>query len=130
LRSHVTCAMNGSKSKATNIRFPVTCNLIVNGVLCPLGSDIPTHVCNPVLCSNSRDSTISITREVEHLIFSFELLINPLGSFGLNDVSNFCSAEIPCMDFVRNVKSLTNIISVEICEHRVTPRARRKFIGT
>jgi hypothetical protein len=88
----MSSTVNGTESESTGVGFSVSSNHIVDLVHSPFLVDIPGHVSDPVLSSNSRDSSIDISRVVEHLVLTLECLIDPLRTLRLNYVVNILSA--------------------------------------
>ncbi len=76
---------------AGNLLSVHVCNIVGS----PFLSYGPSHVSNPVLCSKSRNSTVSITRVLQDLVAVYELGINPVSGILLGSVVNVVLAEIP-----------------------------------
>ena len=108
--------VNSSKGEVTLEGFVVSSYLTKKLVRCVVSGEFPSKRVDPVLSSDSWDSTISVSRVVEHSDFTLEFLVNPLRSLWLDDIIDFFSAEVPGLNVIRDMKSLSNCIQVEVVE--------------
>jgi len=69
---------------------------------------------------------------MEHPIFTSELFVNPLASSGghsVTEIQRIQLAKFPFLDASWDVKSLTDVSTVDIVEKRVSPSARADAMG-
>ena len=109
-------AMNSGKGEVALEGLVVSSNLTKKLVWSVVGGEFPSKGVDPVLSSDGWDSTISVSRVVEHSDFTLEFLVNPLRSLWLDDIIDFFSAEVPGLNVIGDMKSLSNCIQVEVVE--------------
>ena len=108
--------MNSGKGEISLESLVITSNLTKKLVWSVVGGEFPSKGVDPVLSSDGWDSTISVSRVVEHSDFTLEFLVNPLRSLWLDDIIDFFSAEVPGLNVIGDMKSLSNCIQVEVVE--------------
>lgn len=128
---HVSSTVNGTEGEASvSVGLGVTGDLGINEVWSPLLVDFPTGGGDPVLGSEGWDSTISVSREVEHAHLAHELLIDPLRSLWLDNVVPPVAglAEIPSLNVVWDVEGLSGVRQVHPVEETTSPSAWWQFL--
>ena len=131
LRSHVAGAVNCTEGESALVWFPVTGNLTLNVVGRPFTINGPSECLNPVLSTNSGDSTIGVTRVMKHLDLTLELLVDPLGSLSPRNVVPCASglAKIPSLNVVWDVHGLTDLVTVHVVKKLGSECAWWEFVG-
>jgi len=125
----VAGAMDGTEGEATGVGFSVSSNVVVDLVHGPFVLNVPVHVSDPVLSSDGGHGAIDISGVVEHLVSTLEGFVDPLRSLRLDGVVDLVGAEVPGLDFLRDVEGGLNISLVEVADERGAPGARRELVS-
>jgi hypothetical protein len=65
---------------------------------------------------------------MEHLVSTLKGFVDPLRSLRLDGVVNLVGAQVPGLDFLRNVEVSLHSLVVEVGNERSSPGAGREFI--
>ena len=124
----MSSSVDGTESKATGVGFSISSNVAVNFIHRPFVIDVPSHIGNPILSSDSGHCTIDISRVVKHGVFALKGFIDPLRSLRLDGVVDLVGAQAPGLNFSGDVKVGLNLSVVEVGNQRSSPSARGKFV--
>ena len=107
-------AVDGGEGETTFVGLKVSSDLSGKQVGLPIGGSLPVEGGDPVLGSNGWDSTISVTRVVEHSDLALKLLIDPLGALWLDDVVDLVRAEVPGLNIIGDMECLSDNVQVQV----------------
>ena len=123
LRSHMSNTFNSYEIKSFILLIVawdlISVNWISSFPLTPFLGDGPIQTSDPSFGSESRNGSISISWVVHHSVLILQDGINPLGSFGLNDVLplGVAGAFTEVLYVVRNVQSSSDICFMQKAVH-------------
>ena len=104
LSGHMSSSMYGGKHKfGVFTGFNVTCHLLVDIVRSPRFIDLPIKALDPLKGSIHGYSSVCITGEDQHSVFTSKLLVNVKGALHTSFVVEVC-AEVPLTNLRRDVK--------------------------
>lgn len=110
----MTSTVDGSEGETTLIGLPVSSNLSCKHVSLPIAGSVPAEGGDPVLSSNSWDSTIGVAGVVEHPDLALELLVDPLRALWLDNIVDLVGAKVPGLNIIGNVEGLPDYVQVQV----------------
>ena len=113
MRAHVSGTMDGSKGESI-VDLDVATGLIINHPHSPWVQDLSVHGVDPGQSSGGGHGSVHITRKLEHPVFSFQGLPDPLGTDLQGRVIDIVFAHVPGLDVVRDVQGGSHICSVQV----------------
>jgi len=123
----MSSSMNSQEGHAISF-LDVSSDLSVKEVWSPFRGHVPSQLVDPGERSVGWYCTIGISGVEEDSVLVSKSFIDPLGSILTFGIVNSVSAEVPCLNGVRNMELISNSLEIQILNNGDTKGTGGKFL--